>query len=180
MARPTPELIAALRTTAKRLGSGVQYYWSHQGSCNCGHLAQTITSFSKAEIHSYAIERHGDWDDHAEDYCPTSGHHLDVIISRMLEVGLERSDIGELERLSNARILQRIPAERRALQYNRREDVILYMETWAALLEEELLAQIALPTTERLFAAPSFAPEQTFSVKEPEKEALEFTPIAMT
>jgi hypothetical protein len=46
--------------------------------------------------------------------------------------------------------LLRIPQERRALQYNRREDVILYMETWAALLEEELLAQIALPT-ERLF-----------------------------
>lgn len=153
MARPTPELIDALRTTAKRLGTNVQYYWSHQGSCNCGHLAQTITKLSKAEIHSYAIERHGDWDDHAEDYCPTSGHHLDSIITQMLAVGLERQDISDLERLANARILARIPQERRALQYNRRADVILYMETFAAMLEEELLATITLPPSEELFVS---------------------------
>ncbi|MCS6808694.1 MAG: hypothetical protein RML40_08455 [Bacteroidota bacterium] len=140
MAYPTPELIQALRTTAQRLrDTNVQYYWSHQGSCNCGHLAQTITHLSKAEIHSCAIERHGDWDDHAEDYCPTSGHKLDYIITEMLSIGLERSDIGELERLSNTQILRRIPAQHRALQYNRREDVILYMETWATMLEEQLL-----------------------------------------
>jgi hypothetical protein len=168
MARPTPELIKALRTTVKRLRTDVQYYWSHQGSCNCGHLAQTITQLSKTQIHSYAIERHGDWDDHAEDYCATSGHHLDSIITQMLEMGLERHDIGELERLSNAKILLRIPQERRALQYNRREDVILYMETWAALLEEELLAQIALPT-EQLFK-PHFS---ELSASENEHYALE-------
>lgn len=152
MARPTPELIDALRTTAKRLGTNVQYYWSHQGSCNCGHLAQTITKLSKAEIHSYAIERHGDWDDHAEDYCPTSGHHLDSIITQMLAIGLERQDIGDLERLANTKVLARIPQERRALQYSRREDVILYMETFASMLEEELLATITLPPSEELFA----------------------------
>ena len=151
MARPTPELINALRTTAKRLGTNVQYYWSHQGSCNCGHLAQTITKLSKAEIHSYAIERHGDWDDHAEDYCPTSGHRLDSIITQMLAIGLERQDIGDLERLANTKVLARIPQERRALQYSRREDVILYMETFASMLEEELLATITLPPSEELF-----------------------------
>jgi hypothetical protein len=153
MARPTPELIDALRTTAKRLRTEVQYYWSHQGSCNCGHLAQTITALSKGEIHRIATERYGDWDDHAEDYCSTSGHHLDTIITQMLEMGMERSDIGDLERLSNNRILLRIPAERRALQYNRREDVVLYMETWAFMLEEELLQQISLPSAEQLFGS---------------------------
>ncbi len=170
MARPTPELIDALRTTAKRLRTDVQYYWSHQGSCNCGHLAQTITQLSKTQIHSYAIERHGDWDDHAEDYCATSGHHLDSIITQMLEMGMERHDIGELERLSNAKILLRLPPERRALQYNRREDVILYMEAWATLLEEELLAQIALPT-ERLFKSLS----AELSASDNEHHALELT-----
>ncbi len=152
MAQATPELISALRTTAKRLRTDVQYYWSHQGSCNCGHLAQTITQLSKTEIHHYAIERHGDWEDHAEDYCPTSGHHLDSILTQMLAFGLQRSDIGELERLSNTTILNRIPPERRALQYNRRDDVILYMETWASLLEEQLLSTITLPLTDELFA----------------------------
>lgn len=170
MARPTPELIDALRTTAKRLRTDVQYYWSHQGSCNCGHLAQTITKLSKAEIHSIAIERHGDWDDHAEDYCPTSGHHLDSIISQMLEIGMERSDIGDLERLANAQILQRIPPERRALQYNCREDVILYMETWATMLEEQLLAHITLPLTEQLFTHK----DRTTTASEEHHHALEF------
>lgn len=151
MARPTLELVQALRVTAKRLRTEVEYYWSHQGSCNCGHLAQTITQFSKVEIHRFAIERYGDWEDHAEDYCPTSGHHIDSIITTMLEMGMTREDIGRLERLSDNAVLMRLAPERRALQYNRREDVVLYMETWADLLEEQLLSGIQLPPMEQLF-----------------------------
>ncbi len=163
MARPTLELVQALRTTAKRLRTEVEYYWSHQGSCNCGHLAQTITQFSKVEIHRFAIERYGDWEDHAEDYCPTSGHHIDSIITTMLEMGMTREDIGRLERLSDNAVLMRLAPERRALQYNRRDDVVLYMETWADLLEEQLLSDIQLPSAEQLFGAPSSRPqEQTF------------------
>jgi hypothetical protein len=153
MARPTPELIHALRTTAKRLKSDIEYYWSHQGSCNCGHLAQTITGISKVEIHRVATERYGDWEDHAEDYCATSGHHLDQIITAMLEIGMTRDDIGRLERLSDNAVLMSLPAERRTLQYNRRDDVILYMEAWAALLEEQILRDIQLP--EELFKTPT-------------------------
>ena len=153
MANATPELVHALRATAKRLRTEVQYYWSHQGSCNCGHLAQTITSFSKVEIHQFATERYGDWEDHAEDYCPTSGHHIDTIIASMLEIGMTRDDIGRLERLSDNQVLMRLPAENRALQYNRREDVILYMETWAEMLEEQLLQSIHLPSVEDLFSS---------------------------
>lgn len=153
MARPTPELIHALRTTAKRLRTEVEYYWSHQGSCNCGHLAQTITSFSKVEIHRFAIERFGDWEDHAEEYCPTSGHHIDDIITAMLEIGMTRDDIGRLERLADNQVLMRLPAEQRVLQYNRREDVITYMEAWAEMLEEQLLRDIQLPSTDELFAS---------------------------
>jgi hypothetical protein len=155
MARPSLELIQALRKTAKRLRTNVEYYWSHQGSCNCGHLAQTITQLSKAEIHRIAIERYGDWEDHAEDYCSTSGHHLDVIITSMLEMGMTRDDIGRLERLADNNVLLRLPLDQRALQYNRRDDVILYMETWADLLEEQLLDTIQLPSTDELFAHPT-------------------------
>jgi hypothetical protein len=160
MANATPELVHALRATAKRLRTEVQYYWSHQGSCNCGHLAQTITSFSKVEIHQFATERYGDWEDHAEDYCPTSGHHIDTIIASMLEIGMTRDDIGRLERLSDNQVLMRLPAENRALQYNRREDVILYMETWAEMLEEQLLQSIHLPSVEDLFSSTVVPPPQ--------------------
>jgi hypothetical protein len=144
--RPTPELIDALRTTAKRLSNEtVAYQWSHQGRCNCGHLAQTLTNLSQSQIHAYAIERYGDWEDHAEDYCPTSGHHIDVIITAMLDIGMTRDDIGYLEKLSSPAVLQRLPIEQRNLHRSNREHVILYMNTWADLLEEQLLQQIQLP-----------------------------------
>ena len=30
------------------------------GSCNCGHLAQTVTRLTKAEIHTQALQRYGE------------------------------------------------------------------------------------------------------------------------
>jgi hypothetical protein len=144
--RPTPELINALRTTAKRLADpAVKYLWSHQGSCNCGHLAQTLTNFSQAEIHAAGITRQGDWEDHAEEYCSTSGHHIDAIITGMLAIGMTRDDIGYLEKLDAPAVLQRLPLDRRQLVRSKRDDVVLYMNTWAALLEEQLLATMTLP-----------------------------------
>ena len=139
MARPTPTLITALRLTAARLSDGAGYQWGHMGSCNCGHLAQTLTRRSRGEIHQAALERAGDWGQQAIDYCPMSGYPLDHILEEMFEVGLERRDIDELERLNNPEVLARLPPERRHLRRNRRQDAVLYMETWAALLEERWL-----------------------------------------
>jgi len=63
MARPTPELIDALRRTARKLENGAPYQWGHMGGCNCGNLAQEITKLSKDQIHAYAMQRYGDWND---------------------------------------------------------------------------------------------------------------------
>jgi hypothetical protein len=162
--RPTPELIDVLRKTAKRLQNTEQrYLWSHQGSCNCGHLAQSLTNLSSAEIHSYAIERHGDWEDHAEDYCSTSGHHIDRIITEMLHIGMTRDDIGYLEKLSSPAVLQRLPLEQRNLQRSCRDHVVLYMNTWADMLEEQLLSQIELPAFS--FSQPQSAPASSVPVR---------------
>lgn len=60
-------------------------------------------------------------------------------------MGFSRDDLVRLERLSAPDILDRIPHERKPLKHNRREDVILYMNTWADLLEEKLLDEIELP-----------------------------------
>jgi hypothetical protein len=136
MARPTPSLISALRLTADRLEGDVDYQWGHMGCCNCGHLAQTLTKLSRAEIHSAALERAGDWGQQVVDYCPQSGYPLDHIIEKMLEVGLERCDIDQLERLDDPEVLDRIPADRRPLRRNHRDDAVLYMRTMADLLEE--------------------------------------------
>lgn len=143
MARPTPELITALRTSVERLRAGALYEWGHMGSCNCGHLVQSLTDLSRAEIHQRAMRRAGDWKEQSVDYCPTSGYPLDDIITLMLNVGMTRADIEHLEWLNDERVLRRIPTPRRwKLRRNDRDDVMLYMSAWADLLEEALPAPV--------------------------------------
>ena len=142
MARASIQLIQALRETAQRLAHGAAYQWGHMGSCNCWHLAQTITRYSKGTIHGAAMWRHGDWREQLRDYCPLSGLPLDKIVDQMLDLGLTREDLAHLERLSHPVIVQRLPTERKRLLHNRREDVVLYLDNWAALLEEALPGEV--------------------------------------
>lgn len=142
MARVSEELIAAFRMTIKNLKNNAPYQWGHMGACNCGHLAQEITQLSKAEIHQYAMEKHGDLNDQLMDYCPTSGYPMDLMISKMLEAGLTLDELKHLERLSDPKILAQIPIEKRQhLMKNKKEDVILYLETWTLFLENEWVKQ---------------------------------------
>ncbi|GGG54434.1 hypothetical protein [Hymenobacter glacieicola] len=146
MAHRTLPVIQALRDTAQRLAAQAPYQWGHMGSCNCGHLAQTITKLTKGEIHARAMQRYGDWERQLIDYCPTSGLPIDTTIDEMLTLGFSRQDLTHLERLSDSAILSAIPFERRnAMRHNQRDDVVLYLRTWADLLENELLADIKLP-----------------------------------
>ena len=146
MAQPTFPVIQALRDTAQRLNTQAPYQWGHMGSCNCGHLAQTVTSLTKAEIHARAMQRYGDWERQLVDYCPTSGLPIDQTIDEMLALGFTRSDLTHLERIADPIIRAAIPFERRdALRHNQRDDVVLYLRTWADLLEHDLLADITLP-----------------------------------
>jgi len=146
MAKSTLSVIQALRDTAQRLVAEAPYQWGHMGSCNCGHLAQTITRLTKAEIHARAMQRSGDWERQLTDYCPTSGLPIDATIDEMLALGFARADLAHLERLSDAAIRRAIPFERRnALRHNQRDDVVLYLRTWANQLEAVLLDGIRLP-----------------------------------
>lgn len=145
MARPNPELIGALRRTARKLQEGAPYQWGHMGGCNCGNLAQELTSLTKEQIHAYAMLRYGDWNEQVADYCPTSHLPMDLLISEMLQAGLSTEDLKNLEKLSDKRILARFPLQKRFLKHNQRDDVVAYLTEWAALLEEELLEKIELP-----------------------------------
>lgn len=131
------ELAARLRVTADRLRRGAPYRWTHQGRCNCGHLAQTITRLSGAAIHDAAVQSPGEWVDHAERYCATSGAPIDRLIRQMLEAGLDLDEIADLERLTHPAVLRHLPDSRRALDNRDRDDVVLYFETWAAVLDAE-------------------------------------------
>lgn len=145
MARPNLELIEALRRTARSLQQGAHYQWGHMGGCNCGNLAQELTKLSKAQIHNYAMQRYGDWNDQVDDFCPTSSLPIDLVINEMLNAGLMLEDLKHLERLDDQTVLRRLPLENRHLRHNVRDDVVTYMVTWADLLEEQLLETIRLP-----------------------------------
>lgn len=144
MARPNIKLINAIRNTAKKLENGAPYQWGHMGSCNCGHLAQEITNSSKEKIHDMALQRYGDWTEQANDYCPTSGYPLDHLISMMIDSGLDVIDLKHLEKLSDKRVLAQLTPNKRFLKYNVKADVILYLTTWADMLENKLLQRIKL------------------------------------
>ncbi|GAB3555998.1 hypothetical protein [Spirosoma fluminis] len=145
MARPTPELINALRRTARNLQNGAPYQWGHMGGCNCGNLAQELTKLNKDQIHKYARQRYGDWNEQLEDYCPISQMPIDLVINEMLNAGLMLEDLKHLEKLNDRQVLTRFPIEKRFLRHNVRNDVVAYMNEWANLLEEQLLAKITLP-----------------------------------
>ena len=146
MAFASLNLITALRRTAKKLDQGTAYQWGHMGACNCGNLAQELTKRSKAEIHAFAMMGRGDWNEQVEEYCPTSGLPMDMLIADMLNNGLTTTDLQHLEKLSDNSVLNRIPLERRnEIRQNNRADAVLYLFEWANLLEDQLLDTIQLP-----------------------------------
>jgi hypothetical protein len=154
MARPSLLLIEALRKTAKNIQNGKPYQWGHMGSCNCGNLAQTLLNISKGDIHRYAMEKVGDWNEQLNDYCATSGLPMDRLIFGLLEKGLSTDDLKHLEYLSDESILKAVGRGR--LQNNNLQDVVEYMNAWADLLETELLSPIVLKLQGEAIPSPQF------------------------
>lgn len=140
MARATPELIRVLRDTAARIRDGARFQWTHMGACILGNMAQTVTSLSAEEIHRLALQKAGDWGEQARTYCPQSGFPMDHIIGTLVDLGLTREDIDQLERLTGRLVLKRFPSSERLLDRRNPEDVVRYLEAWADMLEEELPA----------------------------------------
>ncbi|HNP97391.1 MAG TPA: hypothetical protein PKJ63_17235 [Cyclobacteriaceae bacterium] len=139
MAKATPEIIEAIRKTADKIAKSADYQWGHMGACNCGFLAQEVTSLSKKEIHSFAMERHGDWNEQLNDYCPTSGLKMDDLISALLAFGFDIDDLKHLEKLSDPEVLRRLPFDKRHLKHNQKADVVVYLIALAGMLEEKLV-----------------------------------------
>ncbi|MGF1485385.1 MAG: hypothetical protein ACFBZ8_13595 [Opitutales bacterium] len=103
-------------------------------------MAQSLTGLSAEQINRQAAtERLDEWSELANDYCPHSGLPVDSVIDQMLKAGLEIRDIHHLEYLSDKSVLAGLPGGFRWLRRNRREDVAIYLRTWASLLEEALI-----------------------------------------
>lgn len=138
MAQSNGELIKALRETTARLAGGAKYEWGHMARCNCGHLVQTLTNMTDHEIAQSVDFELDEWSEYAKDYCEGSGHKVDDLLIILQGVGFSHQDVIHLENLSDTRVLDHLPGGRRYLQRNRVEDVTLYMQTLADMLEEEL------------------------------------------
>ena len=111
-------------------------------------MAQTITSFTRAEIQQYALQKRGDWSDQLLDYCPTSGYPMDMIIERMVDFGFSSQDLRHLEWLSDSEVLNKIGVP--FLNRNLKSDTILYLNSWADLIEDQIISTIKLPVLEGL------------------------------
>ena len=142
MAFPNMVLIDALRTTAARLRDGATYAWGNHGACNCGNLLQVITPLSRQEILQYAHTGIGEWTELSEDFCGVTNAPVDMLLSKLQGVGLTPSDIHNLEYLDNREVLDKLPGGFRWLTKNVREDVMVYFETFATILEDQLLSGI--------------------------------------
>ena len=148
MAYPTLELVTALRETAKRLRKGSHYAWGNHGSCNCGNLIQVVANISQAEILTYAHTGFGEWTELAVEYCSSTNTPVSLLIKKLQDIGLTPTDIHNLEYLEDREVLNALPGGFRWLKKNVKEDVIIYFETLAELMEEKLIADVRLPAIE--------------------------------
>ncbi|MEX0635392.1 MAG: hypothetical protein WD135_01385 [Ferruginibacter sp.] len=142
MAQPNIQLIEALRTTAIKLRNGSHYAWGHHGACNCGNLVQVVTDLTEGEILRYAHQGIGEWTELAEEFCPVTKAPIHLVITKLVEVGLNPSDIHHVEYLTDREVLKFLEGGFRWLKRNNREDAIAYFEAFANMLEEKLLQQI--------------------------------------
>lgn len=145
MAHPTIALVHALRQAAHNLRNGAPYAWGHHGSCNCGHVLQVVTQLSREEIVRHAQTVYGEWTEIAEEYCGVTNAPAYLLVSKLEQLGLTPTDIHNLEYLEDKAVLQQLPGGFRWLKRNVREDVVIYFETFATLLEEQLIRSIPLP-----------------------------------
>lgn len=145
MAKSSIELIDALRTTANRLRNGAYYAWGNHGACNCGNLLQSVTTLSKEDIVRYAQSGTGEWTELAEEYCGDTNVPVNLLLQKLQTLSLTPVDIHNIEYLQDKEILNALPGGFRWLKRNIREDVIVYFETFANILEEKLISKIEIP-----------------------------------
>jgi len=153
MAQSNPTLIKTLRETAQRLRNGAHYEWGHMGRCNCGHLVQTVTNMSDREIVRSIDFELDEWTEHAKLYCDGTGHKVDDLFHTLEKIGFNYRDVINLEYLSDPEVLKALPTGRRYLRRNNVDDVIIYLETLADLLDDDQTKTVSKPKAADTFEA---------------------------
>lgn len=151
MAKPSLQLIDALRKAAKNIAEDKDSYnWKAIGACNCGTLVQVVTGYNAKEISNYGIKKHGDWQSISLLYDKNNDFEIDKIITRMLDLGMSLEDFTYLENLNCPKVLSYIGKDV-CLTRDDPYDAVLYLTSWADMLEEELLNDISIEEIKKEF-----------------------------
>ena len=162
MAKASFELIDALRKTANHLKNGADYAWGNHGCCNCGNLLQTVANLSKEEILTYAHTGFGEWTELAMEFCPVSDVPVNLLIKKLTDIGLTPTDIHNLEYLEDRSVLEKLPGGFRWLKRNQKADVIIYFETYAQVLEDQLINEIPISILDLFYSQLPPLPKTVF------------------
>ncbi len=87
----------------------------------------------------------GAWEPEDFGRCETTDRRMSDILVQLLQAGLEKEDIANLERLADGEVRRRMGTNTIELQYSKRENVVAYLQAWAEMLEEQLTVSEALP-----------------------------------
>jgi len=81
---------------------------------------------------------------------------LNTIFSKLEQAGLTPVDVHHIEYLTDRAVLRALPGGFRWLKKNVRADVILYFETFANLLEEQVIASVDIKINDIIAKKPQF------------------------
>lgn len=160
MAKPSIELVQALRKAAGNIQGGTHYTWGHHGACNCGHLLQVITRLDEKEILAHAHTGPGEWTEIAAESCAVTGAPVSLLLAKLEGMGLTPTDIHHIEYVNNKEVLHYLPGGFRWLKKNSRQDVVAYFEAFANMLEEKLLQDSQLAAATKLLNEPAHRGEE--------------------
>lgn len=180
-------LIAALRKAADTIKTNPdRYQWTFAPSCNCGWLARCLLSKSaediRHDIYSVVIDTTaGDAtytclsEHNYNHYCSVSNMPVNNLFRLLHEAGLSVKDIGDLEYLRNEEVLNRagINTSCYPSHFKDYHNVVLYMQTWADMLEErsnaedaaKVINEIKVPEVNK-FTVPKHQQTSTQATKE--------------
>jgi hypothetical protein len=149
MAKPTFQLVQALRDTADSIEQGTsRYSWRYTSRCNCGLLAQRLASVTEFQLNQMLAFMEPKYGPHTtwsylarRNISFWRGRSDSPIFCDMVKAGLTRADLRQLERLSNPKIIDRMEycyVDEDLPFYICSENVASYMRAWAKMLEEQL------------------------------------------
>jgi hypothetical protein len=107
-----------------------------------------LTPLTEGEILRYAHTSVGEWTELAEEYCSASNAPVNLVMSKLEQAGLTPVDIHHIEYLTDKEVLNNLPGGFRWLKRNVREDVVLYFEAFANMLEGKLIQSIEIKMDE--------------------------------